>query len=95
MMAAYLIGHITVKDPELWERYVEGVGKSFEPYKAEIVFRGKRSKVLAGKHTHENTVVIQFSDQEILQDWYYSKEYQELIPIRDKAAAVDIICFDA
>ena len=94
-MAAYLIGHITVKDPELWEKYVEGVGKSLEPYKAEIVFRGRRSKVLAGEHTHANTVVIQFPDQEILQDWYYSKEYQELIPIRDKAAAVVIVCYDA
>ena len=95
MMSVYLIGHITVKDPELWERYVEGVGKSLEPYKAEIVFRGKRSKVLTGEHTHENTVLIQFPSQKILQDWYYSKEYQDLIPIRDKAADVVIISYDA
>jgi uncharacterized protein (DUF1330 family) len=95
IMSAYLIGHITVKDAELWERYVEGVGKSLEPYEAEVIFRGKRSKVLTGKHTHENTVVIQFPDQKILQNWYYSKEYQDLIPIRDKAADVVIISYDA
>lgn len=94
-MAAYLIGHITVKDAELWDKYIVGVGNSLVPYKAEVVFRGKRSKVLAGKHAHEITVVIQFPDQGLLQEWYYSKEYQVLIPLRDKAAAVDIISYDS
>jgi len=28
-MAAYLIGHITIKDPVQWKIYVEGVQKSF------------------------------------------------------------------
>ncbi|UCD66427.1 MAG: DUF1330 domain-containing protein [Deltaproteobacteria bacterium] len=94
-MAAYLIGHITVKDAELWDRYVEGVQKSLQPYEAQIIFRGKQAKVLTGEHTYENTVVIQFPEQEILQNWYYSKKYQDLIPIRDKAADVVIICYDA
>jgi len=93
-MAAYLIGHITVKDSGQWDIYVEGVGKSLLPYRAEIVFRGKRAKVLAGEHPHENTVVIQFPDQKSLQNWYSSKDYQELIPIRDKAADVVIVSYD-
>ena len=93
-MAAYLIGHITVKDAELWDRYVEGVQKSLLPYEAEIIFRGKRAKVLTGNHTHENTVVIQFPDQGILQSWYFSNKYQELVPIRDKAADVVLISYD-
>ena len=28
-MDAYLIGHITIKDPVQWKIYVEGVQKSF------------------------------------------------------------------
>ncbi|MDX1776244.1 MAG: DUF1330 domain-containing protein [Desulfobulbales bacterium] len=94
-MAAYLIGHITVKDTELWKRYVEGVGRSLAPYRAEIMFRGRRAKVLTGRHRHGNTVVIQFPDQGTLQAWYHSKEYRDLIPIRDKAADVVIITYDA
>ena len=93
-MAAYLIGHITVKDAESWGKYVEGVGKSLLPYEAKVVFRGKQEKVLAGLHSHENAVVLQFPDQKTLQDWYHSKAYQELIPIRDKAADVVIISYD-
>lgn len=94
IMAAYLIGHIKIKDAGLWERYIQGVQKSLLPYEAEIVFRGKRAEVLAGEHRHDNTVVIQFPDQKILQDWYHSNDYQGLIPIRDQAADVVIISYD-
>lgn len=94
-MPAFLIGHITVKNMDKWEAYVEGVQKSLEPFESEIVFRGKRAAVLAGEHNHENTVVIKFADQPTLQRWYHSDAYQALIPIRDQAADVVIISYDA
>jgi uncharacterized protein (DUF1330 family) len=94
-MAAYLIGHISIKNPDKWKIYVDGVQKSLLPFNAEVVFRGKRATVLAGRHPHEYTVVIKFPDQPTLQQWYHSKEYQDLIPIRDEAADVVIISFDA
>jgi uncharacterized protein (DUF1330 family) len=94
-MSAYLIGHITVKNPDKWKTYVEGVRKSLMPFEAEVIFRGKRASVLAGVHPHENTVVIKFPDQPTLQQWYNSGEYQGLIPTRDEAADVVIISYDA
>jgi uncharacterized protein (DUF1330 family) len=94
-MAAYLIGHITIKNQDKWKVYVEGVRKSLIPFKAEVLFRGKRAAVLAGEHSHENTVVIKFTDLPTLQQWYHSKEYQGLIPNRDEAADVTIIGYDA
>jgi uncharacterized protein (DUF1330 family) len=94
-MSAYLIGHITVKNTDKWKTYVEGVQKSLIPFESELVFRGKLATVLAGEHSHENTVVIKFRDQPTLQQWYDSKEYQGLIPIRDEAADVVILSFDA
>jgi uncharacterized protein (DUF1330 family) len=93
-MAAYLIGHITIKDHDKWQVYVEGVRQSLMPYAAEIIFRGQRSIVLAGEHPHENTVVIEFPDQSTLQQWYNSDKYQGLIPNRDEAADVTIIGYD-
>jgi uncharacterized protein (DUF1330 family) len=93
-MAAYLVGHITIKDTSQWEIYMEGVRKSLLPYSAEVIFRGTLHKVLTGEHSRQNTVVIKFSDQATLQDWYNSKGYQELIPIRDRAADVTIISYD-
>ncbi len=93
-MAAYLVGHITIKDVSQWEIYMEGVRNSLLPYSAEVIFRGKLHKVLTGEHSHQNTVVIMFSDQATLQEWYNSEEYQELIPIRERAADVVIISYD-
>ena len=94
-MPAYLIGHISVKNPDKWKTYIEGVQKSLVSFEAEVIFRGKRAAVLAGEHPHENTVVIKFPDQPTLQNWYHSEAYQNLIPIRDEAADVLIISYDA
>jgi uncharacterized protein (DUF1330 family) len=94
-MAAYLIGHITIKNPAQWNVYVEGVRKSLIPFEAQIVFRGKRAAVLTGEHLFQDTVVIKFSDQSSLQKWYHSDSYQQLIPTRDSAADVVIISYDA
>ena len=93
-MSAYLIGHITVKDTDKWKTYVDGVRKSILPFGAEVLFRGKLATVLAGEHSHQNTVVIKFPDQPTLQQWYNSDEYQGLIPIRDEAADVVITSYD-
>ena len=93
-MAAYLVGHITIKDPDLWQEYTAGVKKSLGPFDADVVFRGQCAAVLAGKHSYKQCVVIKFSDQGSLQKWYNSDTYQALIPTRDKAADVVIISYD-
>ena len=93
-MAAYLVGHITVRDPDLWQVYISGVQKSLTPFDANVVFRGQRAAVLAGEHSYEQCVVIEFADQDSLQKWYNSDTYQALIPTRNKAADVVIISYD-
>ena len=93
-MAAYLIGHITIKDPVKWEKYVKGVQVSLAPFEAKIVFRGKRVKVFTGEHPYHNTVVIEFSEPSAMIQWYRSDNYQKLISLRNEAADVVIIGFD-
>lgn len=94
-MSAYLVGHIRVIEPTAWQQYLEGVAESLRPWSAEVVFRGRRHSVLAGTHDQELTVVIRFADQQQLQDWFHSAPYQALIPLRDRAADVTIISYDA
>jgi len=89
-MASYLVGHITVKDNNLWQQYVDGVQESLIPFDSKVVFRGKLASVLAGKHEHDLVVVIEFADQKTLELWFSSEKYQSIIPIRDKAADVVI-----
>ena len=94
-MPAYLIGQIRVKDQQKWQDYVAGVAESLKPFDAEIVFRGRKSGVFAGKHDKDLTVVIRYADQATMQKWFDSDFYQGLIPLRDEAADVTIIGYDA
>lgn len=93
-MAAYLIGRITIHDPDLWGEYVAGVAESLKPFPAEVLFRGEKAAVLAGEEEREFVVAIRFPDQEILNRWFASESYQSLIPIRDRAADVTIATYD-
>lgn len=92
-METYLIGHIRIKDTTLWQQYVDGVRQSLQPFAAEVVFRGPKTAVLAGEHPYEQVVLIRFADQSTLQQWFTSKEYQSLIPLRDRAAEVVIASY--
>ncbi len=94
-MAAYLVGHITVKNPDLWQVYIAGVQKSLAPFAADVVFRGQRAAVLAGEHSYDQCVVIKFVNQAAIQEWYHSATYQELIPTRNQAADVVIISYES
>ena len=94
-MAAYLIGHIKIKDEDLWQEYVTGVQESLASFKANIVFRGKLLEVLAGQHDKDLVVVIEFFDQSTLDHWFNSEKYQSLISLRDKAANVVITSYQA
>ena len=94
-MSAYLVGHISVKNNELWQQYVTGVRESLSSFESRIIFRGQLVSVLAGEHEHDLVVVIEFPDLPTLNDWYYSEKYQSLIPLRDKAANVVITTYEA
>ncbi len=93
-MAAYLIGHITVKDPELWSQYTAGVRESLAPFGAEVVFRGRRVSELAGQQPRANAVVLRFADHDTLLRWFASPAYQALIPLREHAADVVIAGYE-
>ena len=94
-MAAYLVGHITVKNNELWQEYMDGVKESLIPFSSEVVFRGELADVLAGQHDYNLVVVIEFTDKTTLDKWYGSEKYQSLITLRDKAAKVVITTYQA
>jgi len=94
MTEVYVIGHITVKNPEKWSEYCRSVPATIEPWKGVLVFRGKMASVLSGSHNHNDTVVIKFPDKEAVNSWHSSPEYQALIPLRKEAAQIELIVFE-
>jgi uncharacterized protein (DUF1330 family) len=92
---AYAIGHITVKDAALWDEYRSKVPDTIAPWHAELVFRGELAAIFAGSHAHRDTVVIRFPSLAALQAWYRSPAYQALIPLRERAADVVLLAYEA
>ena len=94
-MPAYVIGHMTVKDPEKWAEYRSRVPATLEAWRAELVLRGRRVGVLSGEHRYDNAVVIRFPDAAAVAGWYGSPAYQALIPLREQAAEMVLISYES
>lgn len=95
MSHAYLVGNITVKSPEKWAEYTRQVPGTLQPWGAELVFRGKQAAALAGANPHADIVVIRFPDLAALNRWFTSPAYQALIPLREQAADVVLLSYQA
>lgn len=94
-MTAYAIGNITVKDPEKWAEYRSKLPATLVRWGAEVVMRGKQARALSGQYLHRDVVVLRFPDAESVTGWHDSPEYQELVPLREQAADVDLVSFEA
>ena len=94
-MAAYLVGHITVRDAARWQRYVDGVGATITAGGGELVFRGELAAELSGLAPGQRIVVVRFPDLQALHAWHGSPAYQELIPLREAAADVRLAAYAA
>jgi uncharacterized protein (DUF1330 family) len=52
------------------------------------------ASILAGEHSHTDTVVIRFPDMKAINGWYASPAYQSLIPLREKAAEIILLAYE-
>jgi uncharacterized protein (DUF1330 family) len=93
MSNAYVVGHITVKNPEKWAEYRSQVPSTLAPWGAELVFRGNQVAVLAGENPHSDIVVIRFPDIASVEGWHSSPAYQALIPLRLQAAEMVLLSY--
>lgn len=93
-MTAYVIGHITVKNPERWAEYQSRVPATLIEWGGELVLRGVRRTVWDGEHPHTDTVVLRFASLDAATRWHESPVYQALIPLRHQAADVELILFE-
>ena len=95
MADAYVVGHITVKQPDKWDEYRARVPATLAPWGAELVFRGRQQAALAGELSHPDIVVIRFPSVAAVNDWFGSEAYQALIPLRQQAAEVVLLSYEA
>lgn len=94
MSHAYVVGHITVKNPDKWAEYRSQVPSTLAPWGAELVFRGKQIAALAGENPHPDIVVIRFPNAAAVNGWYSSPAYQSLIALRQQAAEMVLLSYE-
>ena len=81
-MAAYMIAHIEVTDPQGFERYREVVPAVIARHGGRYLIRGGAAETLEGDWTVPRLVVIEFPDHAAAKGFYDSPEYQEILPLR-------------
>ena len=81
-MSAYVIAHVTVKDPVRYEDYRRLVGPTIERYGGRFLARGGSIEVLEGDWHPARLVVVEFPSAAAAREWWNSAEYSEAKRIR-------------
>lgn len=90
MPKGYIIGHITVTDPERYPEYVRLDTPILHNLGGRFIVRGGTAEVKEGE-TLQRHVVIEFPSYEAALAAYNDPEYQEVAKIRHSAADSVII----
>ncbi|MFK7877923.1 MAG: DUF1330 domain-containing protein [Paracoccaceae bacterium] len=90
MPKGYIIGHITVNDPEAYKEYVEKDTPILLGHGAKPLVRGGDSQTMEGTEFSRH-VVFEFPTYAAAQAAYNDPEYQEVMKIRHRTATSMII----
>ncbi len=90
MPKGYLIGHITVNDPEAYAEYVARDTPILARHGGQFIVRGGQSETPEGE-TKKRHVVIEFPSYAAAQAAYADPEYQNVADIRRRTADSVII----
>lgn len=90
MAKGYIIGHITVTDPEGYPEYVAKDTPILQSHGARFIVRGGQSQTPEGT-SQDRHVVIEFDSYEAAVAAYNDPEYQAVAEIRRRCADSTII----
>ena len=90
MPKGYIIGHITVRDPEDYKEYIERDTPILKNLGGTFVVRGGQSEVMEGQ-AESRHVVIEFPSYEAALAAYHDPEYQDVAKIRHRTATSTIL----
>lgn len=90
-MAGYVIGTVTVNDPERYERYKTLVAPTVEAYGGRYLVRGGEVHGIEGSWSPTRVVVLEFESAERARQWWASDEYAEAKALRHATADSEMI----
>ena len=84
-MSLYMVVEIEVKDPELYEEYVEKVYDIVTKYGGKYLVRGGSITPTSTSWIPDRLIIIEFQNKKQVKDCFQSSEYLELAPLREKS----------
>jgi uncharacterized protein (DUF1330 family) len=90
-MSCYFIAQITIHNPEIYQKYLDGFDEMFENFQGEVIMVDDDPLVLEGSWRHSRIVMIRFPDEADARGWYESPEYQKLVKFRWQASEAKVI----
>jgi len=90
MPKGYIIGHVTVTNPDTYPEYVRRNTPILERLGARFIVRGGQGEVVEGQ-AHARHVVIEFPSYEAALNAYHDPDYQDVAEIRKASGESAII----
>lgn len=79
MAKFYFVTNYSVTDPDGYAEYPKLVGATQEGLAKRLI--AGAGEVIEGE-PNARTVVLEFESRAKFEEWYYSPEYQEILPLR-------------
>lgn len=90
MTKGYVIGRISVLDPEGYKAYVAKATEAIRKYGGTPLARGGRCEIVEGEGRMRN-VIIEFESFERAREYYHSPEYMEARRLRMGISIGDLV----
>ncbi len=90
-MAYYFSAQIRIHDPEEYDRYLENFDEIFSRHQGKILAVDESPTLLEGEWNYSRSVLMRFESREEFEDWYFSRDYQQIMKYRLNAAKCDTI----
>lgn len=95
MNKAYLIGQITITNPQGYQAYASRVPETIANFGGKYLVRGGHSTQVEGQAQGERTVVLEFPSRQAAENWYNSESYQEIVKYRTENSIGHLAIVDA
>ena len=86
MPKGYVLAEVEITDRTQFEEYRKLVNATLHPFGGRFLIRGGDPVRLEGDRPLHRFVLLEFDSPEHARDWYHSKQYQDILPLRLRSA---------
>jgi uncharacterized protein (DUF1330 family) len=90
-MPAYVLVDVSIRDPEIYERYKQLTPAAIAAFGGRFVIRGGVVETLEGDWSPERFVALEFENAAKAREWWASAEYAPAKALRQKSAVTRMI----